>query len=517
MLSAYSGSAIRSAEAPLLTAGHSDALMQHAAYGLYTAATTELLASRGGCYGRNAVVLAGSGNNAGDALFAAARLAGRGVRTTAVLTTGTTHPAALAAFERAGGRVERLSEETLHRLGQLCAAADLIIDGILGIGGSGGLREPAASLVRELATAATGTVIACDLPSGLDATTGMVHEPVLPADLTVTFGALKAGLLTGAGARAAGRVTVIDIGLGATLPEPAIRRLEPADLAALYRQPRASDHKYTRGVLGIAAGSVKYPGAAVLATGAALATGLGMVRYLGPEPVAGLINQSHPAAVCSQESVRSSRVQAWLVGPGAEDDADQRRRARDAMSSGLPTVVDAGALPLLPRRLGPHVILTPHAGELQTVLASRKVRVTRQDIESAPADYARKAAELTGATVLLKGAVTVVASPSGALFSQAAATPWLATAGSGDTLAGILGALAATLAEDDDGAAAGRLGVPEADTWAAVAAAAALLHGLAGTRAAAFGPVVVSGLPKHVGAVLADLLTGPPDRTQFTK
>lgn len=517
MLSAYSGSAIRSAEAPLLMAGHSDALMQRAAYGLYTAATAELVASTGGCYGRNAVVLAGSGNNAGDALFAAARLAGRGVRTTAVLTTPTTHHAALAAFERAGGRIERLTEDTQPRLVRVCAAADLIIDGILGIGGSGGLRGPAASLVRELAGTTTATVVACDLPSGLDATTGTVNEPVLRADLTVTFGALKAGLLTGPGAEAAGRVTVVDIGLGATLPEPAVRRLEAADLAALYRRPRAADHKYTRGVLGIAAGSVKYPGAAVLATGAALATGLGMVRYLGPESVAGLINRTHPEAVCSQDSVRSSRVQAWLVGPGAEDDADQRRRARDAMSSGLPTVVDAGALPLLPRKLGPQVILTPHAGELQAVLAARKVRVTRGDIESAPADYARRAAELTGATVLLKGSVTVVASPSGALFSQAAATPWLATAGSGDTLAGILGALVATLAEDDDGSAAGRLGVPEPDTWAAIAAAAALLHGLAGTRAAASGPVVVSELPNHVGAVLADLLTGPPHRTQFTK
>ncbi|GAA1108601.1 NAD(P)H-hydrate epimerase [Arthrobacter flavus] len=516
MLSAYSGSAIRSAEAPLLDAGQGAALMQRAAYGLYAAAAAELISRTGGCYGRTAVVLAGSGNNAGDALFAAARLAGRGVRTTAVFTSATTHPLALAAFQRAGGRVELLSEATTGRLVGSTAAADLVIDGILGIGGSGGLREPAATFVRELAAAATGVVVACDLPSGVDAHTGVVNEPVLHADLTVTFGALKTGLLAGPGAHAAGRVVVVDIGLAGSLPEPDLFRLEAADAAALYRRPRPADHKYTRGVLGIAAGSAMYPGAAVLATGAALATGLGMVRYLGPPSVADLVNRTHPEAVCSQEQVKPTHVQAWLVGPGADEDPDQRRRARDAMASGLPTVVDAGALALLPRRLAPQVILTPHAGELQAVLAKRKVKATRRDIEAAPTEYARIAAELTGATVLLKGAVTVVASPSGSLFSQADATPWLATAGSGDTLAGILGALIATLADDDGDAAIERIGVPMPDKWAAIAAAAALLHGLAGTRAAGFGPIVVSELPQHLGAVLADLLTAPPSRTQFT-
>ncbi|WP_081743403.1 NAD(P)H-hydrate epimerase, partial [Arthrobacter sp. H20] len=317
MLSAYSGSAIRSAEAPLLTAGHGDALMQRAAHGLYAAAAGELIESTGGCYGRTAVVLAGSGNNAGDALFAAARLAGRGVLTTAVLTSESTHPQALAAFERAGGRVELLTPASTDHLVSSCAGADLIIDGILGIGGTGALREPAATFVRDISAVASGVVVACDLPSGMDADTGAVNEPVLRADLTVTFGALKTGLLTRAGAEAAGRIRVVDIGLDATLPAPAVFRLEPADAAALYRRPRATDHKYTRGVLGIAAGSAKYPGAAVLATGAALATGLGMVRYLGPRSVADLVNRTHPEAVCSQDSVKSNHVQAWLIGPGA--------------------------------------------------------------------------------------------------------------------------------------------------------------------------------------------------------
>jgi NAD(P)H-hydrate repair Nnr-like enzyme with NAD(P)H-hydrate dehydratase domain len=154
--------------------------------------------------------------------------------------------------------------------------------------------------------------------------------------------------------------------------------------------------------------------------------------------------------------------------------------------------------------VGPQVILTPHAGELRQLLAERGLDAERSEIEAEPAHFALRAAETTGATVLLKGFTTVVAAPSGALFVQADATPWLATAGSGDTLSGIVGALAATLAED--GGAAGRIGVAQEDLWAAVAAAGALIHGSAGRRAALRGPVVVSDLPADIGAVVADLL-----------
>ncbi|WP_028278402.1 NAD(P)H-hydrate epimerase [Arthrobacter sp. H5] len=516
MLSAFTGDQIRAAEAPLLEAGLGNALMQRAAHGLYAAAVAALVSATGRSYGRTVVVLAGSGNNGGDALFAGARLAKRGSSTTAVLTSDRTHPEALAAFEAAGGRVERLSAESTGRLAIQCTRAHLIIDGILGTGARGGLREPAAGLVRELEAAraaparagrSRAVVVACDLPSGVDVNTGVGHNPILGADVTVTFGGMKTGLLMGEGAWKSGRIVTGEIGLG-SLGDPSMRRLESSDLADLYPQPQPTDHKYSRGVLGIAAGSDKYPGAAVLATGAALATGVGMVRYLGPPSVAALIHATHPEAVCSQGSVGLSHVQAWLVGPGAEEDPGQRQRARDAISSGLPTVVDAGALPLLPKRVGPHVILTPHAGELQALLARRRVRVSREDIETAPAEFALKAAELTGATVLLKGFVTVVAAPTGELFSQANATPWLATAGSGDTLAGILGALAATLTDEDDDAVT-RLGLSPTARWAVVGAAAAVIHGLAGTRAAERGPVVVSNLPRDIGAAIADLLRPP--------
>ncbi|GAB3544835.1 bifunctional ADP-dependent NAD(P)H-hydrate dehydratase/NAD(P)H-hydrate epimerase [Arthrobacter tumbae] len=508
MLSAYTGNQVRAAESPLLEAGLGDELMQRAAHGLAQACAAELQAT-GGSYGRVVVVLAGSGNNGGDALYAGARLQQRGAGTTAVLTSDRVHTDALAAFRAAGGRVEHLTAATQDRVLERVVAADLVIDGILGTGGVGGLRGAAADLIgRVNARGVAGRVVACDVPSGVNADTGESSGEVLAADLTVTFGGLKSGLLAGAGARAAGRVTTIDIGLAETLPEPTVYSLEPADFRHLYARPQPADHKYSRGVLGIAAGSALYPGAAVLATGAALATGVGMIRFLGPAPVTTLINTVHPEAVCSHGSVSDSHVQAWLVGPGAAEDPGQRQRARDAIASGLPTVVDAGALPLLPEAVGSHVILTPHAGELAALLERRGETMERQAIEAAPVDYARRAAEATGATVLLKGYTTVVAAPDGTVFSQANATPWLATAGSGDTLAGILGALVATNARNNDAGAP--LALPSSSRWAALAAAAAMLHGLAGQRAAKRGPIVVSDLPRHIGRAIHELLRDPP-------
>ncbi|MUK03091.1 bifunctional ADP-dependent NAD(P)H-hydrate dehydratase/NAD(P)H-hydrate epimerase [Vibrio cholerae] len=510
MLKAFSGGDVRSAEAPLIDAGQGHALMQKAAHGLFGVVLGLLRDAGRGTYGATAVVLAGSGNNGADALYAGARLLRRGVSTTAILTSDRVHAASLAAFVAAGGTPVRLDSAAPVDLAAHAAASDVLIDGILGTGSSGGLRGASAEFVRAFAAAAgprgrrSTIVVACDLPSGLGVDSGLVEGPVLSADVTVAFGAAKPGLLIGQGAVVAGELDVVDIGLDFSAFTPVVRRLLDADAAALLRIPGAHDHKYSRGVLGVAAGSARYPGAAVLAVGAALATGIGMVRYLGPTAVAALIHQRHPEAVASSGSLADARSQAWLVGPGAVDDDDQRTRALDAMASGRPVVVDAGALADLPEHLGPQVILTPHAGELRRLLTERGVRAERAEIEAEPARFAVRAAELTGATVLLKGFTTVVAAPSGALFVQADATPWLATAGSGDTLSGIVGALAATLAEDDD--AAGRIGVEPDDLWAAAAAAAALIHGRAGQRAALRGPVVVSNLPVDIGAVIADLL-----------
>ncbi|WP_434614829.1 bifunctional ADP-dependent NAD(P)H-hydrate dehydratase/NAD(P)H-hydrate epimerase [Arthrobacter sp. A5] len=589
MLRAYSGTDVRAAEQPLLAAGQGPVLMQRAAHGL-SHAVVQLLKERcGGVYGARIVVLVGSGNNGADALYAAAALAARGARATAVLGSAGVHAAALAGFRRAGGRTVMLpdpdaggagghveaerdtagggdaagdgradtagdaagdgegyaagnGEKSLFGDGPESAqadggwlaeavAADVLIDAVLGTGARGGLREPWAAAVRSLQNLSGPSVVACDLPSGVDADTGEVFEPVLKAGLTVTFGAAKTGLFSPPGEGVAGRVQVIGIGLEGQLRDPALRRLEAADLAALLPAPDRDDQKYTRGVLGIVAGSAQYPGAAQLSCAGALACGVGMVRYLGPGSVAALIHAGSPEVVCGEGTVANSRVQAWLAGPGisgdgrvdrgdrgggaggdrrgdAGGDDGQLRRCRDAFDSGLPVVADAGALTVLPANVGAHIILTPHAGELAQLLRRLGRDVSREQVEAQGMAHALAAAKLTGATVLLKGATTLVASPGGSVFSQSEGTPWLATAGSGDTLAGILGALLAALAEDTGRFSA--LGIAAEDRWAAIGAAAASLHGRAGALAGAGGPLHARDLATAVPRIWRRLR--PPAR-----
>ncbi|UEL27533.1 NAD(P)H-hydrate epimerase [Pseudarthrobacter sp. L1SW] len=501
MISAYTGTQVRQAEEPLLASGLADVLMQRAAHGLANAVIAELKARGRRIYGASVVVLAGKGNNGGDGLYAAAFLAARGMRTTAVLTGDSAHALALAAFERAGGRLRHVTEAAPGELAAEAAPADVVIDAVLGTGAKGGLRGSAADLVSALAGLVAGRgghsfVVACDLPSGVDADSGEAFLPVLPADLTVTFGGAKAGLLADPGADYAGRVDVVPIGIEEHLPEPSLHRLDGLDLARLLPRPARRAHKYSRGVLGVVAGSADYPGAAVLACRGALAAGVGMVRYLGPPEVADLVRQSCPEVVCSTGTVAENRVQAWLVGSGmGPGDHDQLQRARDAVDSDLPVVADAGALPALPDVLPPHVVLTPHAGELAALLQRLGGTEDRDAVEAGTLAAVRRASELTGATVLLKGATTLVAAPSGGVYSQADGTPWLATAGSGDVLAGVIGALLA-----QGGSDVGRFrkaGIDAEARWAAIAALGAALHGRAGTSASdacSGGPIAAGGI-----------------------
>jgi hydroxyethylthiazole kinase-like uncharacterized protein yjeF len=475
--------------------------MQRAAHGLAIAIIRELRARGIGTYGAGVTVLTGKGNNGGDGLYAAAFLAARGMRTTAILTADAAHPQASAAFERAGGRIRHLGGTAPGELAAEAARADVVIDAVLGTGAKGGLRGSAADLVTAIAEARTqrgakGFVVACDLPSGVDADTGTVCGPVLSADFTVTFGAAKTGLLADPGADHAGRVEAVPIGIEDHLETPELRRLEDSDIARLLPQPGRRAHKYSRGVLGVVAGSADYPGAAVLACRGALAAGVGMVRYLGPPEVANLVRQSCPEVVCSAGTVADNRVQAWLVGSGmGPADNDQLQRARDAVMSGLPVIADAGALPALPDVLAPHVVLTPHAGELAALLTRLGGDEDRAVVEAGTLANVRRAAALTGATVLLKGATTLVAAPAGDVFSQADGTPWLATAGSGDVLAGVIGALLAQLGSDVERYR--QSGVEPEVRWAAVAALGAALHGKAGRAASdahCGGPITAGGV-----------------------
>jgi hydroxyethylthiazole kinase-like uncharacterized protein yjeF len=259
-------------------------------------------------------------------------------------------------------------------------------------------------------------------------------------------------------------------------------------------RPTADDDKYSRGVLGVATGSERYPGAAVLGVDAAVRTGAGMVRYVGPDAVADLVLQRRP------EVVRGvGRVQAWLIGSGidAEDPGDERREDfRRALAEGVPVVVDAGALSAALGGIQGLAVLTPHAGELQRLLAAAGEDVDRAGIARDRERWASRAAEATGAVVLLKGARSIVAAPGGSVLRLPEATPWLSTAGTGDVLAGILGTVVA--------AAAGRI-----DSHVALAeatATASLLHALAADRASGGGPIAALDVAEAVPRIVADLL-----------
>ncbi|KRD44418.1 carbohydrate kinase [Cellulomonas sp. Root930] len=488
MLQTWTSAQVRAAEEPLLAAGVP--LMERAAFALHVHVVAALRELRGAVAGARVVVLVGSGNNGGDALYAGALLARRGVDVRAVLTGARVHEGGLDALLRAGGRVLRAEEAAAA-----ASAADVLLDGILGIGTDGsGLRGAAGALVEEIVARGRPYVVAVDVPSGLGVDDGRRDGVVLDADLTVTFGVAKPGLVLPPGGRAAGRVVLVDLGLEPA-GAPEVVRLEPSDVADLWPVPAPDAHKYTRGVLGVVAGSRAYQGAAVLTTGAAVRAGVGMVRYLGDAGDA--VVAAHPEVV-----VGHGRVQAWVFGPGVSpDDAGQRRRIEYAfehvLERGEAAVVDAGALELLPARVGPHAVLTPHAGELARVLSQRGEDVDRRAVEAEPLRWARRAHELTGATVLLKGPVTVVAGAQGAVYAQADAPAWLATAGAGDVLAGLLGALLAGRVDDvhDDPSLA-----------AALAATAALVHGRAAHRATPGGPVSAREVADALPGTIAELL-----------
>jgi NAD(P)H-hydrate repair Nnr-like enzyme with NAD(P)H-hydrate dehydratase domain len=258
--------------------------------------------------------------------------------------------------------------------------------------------------------------------------------------------------------------------------------------------PQASDDKYSRGVLGVRTGSTEYPGAAVLGVEAAGRTGVGMLRYLGPRRVSTLVLQRRPEAVTAD-----GRVQAWLLGSGMAADtrsAETTKRLETALRQGVPTVLDAGALDLVGTGTGARVI-TPHYRELAGLLSGSGESVPVEEITRDPGEWAVRAAGLLDVTVLLKGSTTHVASPSGIRLTVSGAPAWLATAGSGDVLGGILGALLATHASRIDA---------DADAMAALAATASFVHAAAASRASGGGPIVALDIAEAVPATIAALL-----------
>ncbi|WP_328725975.1 NAD(P)H-hydrate dehydratase [Streptomyces sp. NBC_00259] len=469
MRHAYSVETVRAAEAELMARVPEGALMQRAAAGL-AAAVTGLLPR---VYGARVVLLVGSGDNGGDALYAGARLARRGAAVAAVLLApDRAHRQGLAAFRKAGGQV---AEDPFAVL----AVADVVLDGITGIGGHGGLRPDAVPVARA-ARGSNAMVVAVDLPSGIEADTGEVTGEALRADATVTFGTYKQGLLIDPAREHTGAVRLVDIGLEPHLPSvPDLEALQHTDVAQLLPVPAAESDKYRRGVVGVVAGSARYPGAAVLAVAGALRGGAGAVRYVGPAADA-VIARFPEALVHGWPPSRAGRVQAWVVGPGLGDGPG----VQEVLDTDVPVLVDADGLrgldPDAVRARKAPTLLTPHAGEAAALLG-----VDRKEVEGARLGTVRALAAKYGATVLLKGSTTLVAGPDERtpVRVNPTGTSWLATAGSGDVLSGLAGSLlAAGLAPLD------------------AASVAAYLHGLAARLASHDAPVaahdVATAIPR---------------------
>jgi hydroxyethylthiazole kinase-like uncharacterized protein yjeF len=489
MRAAYDAGTVRVAEQPLLDSLPDGTLMQRAASAL-ARRCADLL---GGCYGSRVVLLIGSGGNGGDALYAGARLARRGARVDALLVTDHALAPALAALHVAGGRSRPATGAE-----DLLAGADLVVDGMVGIGATGELRPAMAGLAR-LTAASDAVVVAVDVPSGVDASTGAVAGSAVRADLTVTFGALKAGLVISPGAEYAGQVELVDIGLD--LPKPGITLLDADDVAALLPQPHGETDKYGRGVVGVVAGSDTYTGAAQLVVGGALAAGAGMVRYAGVAHAAEIVRHRWPEAVITvvepgdgASVVAAGRVQAWVVGSGLGTDDKAGDIVEAVLGTDVPVLVDADAISwlathrsVLAGRSAP-TLLTPHAGEF-----ARLMDLDRSDVEAHRLDHVRRAAETLGVTVLLKGTTTLVADPAGDVRVNTAATAYLATAGSGDTLSGICGTLLAAGCAPLDAGSAG-----------------AFLHGLAGLLASGSpaAPIVAAQIADHVPAAIRAVRSG---------
>jgi len=440
-------------------------LMRRAAFGV-AAVALEVLAGR-----RRVGLLVGAGNNGGDALWAGYHLRRRGVAVSAVLLDPPrAHAEGLAAFRRAGGRVvDRLT------------GVDLVVDGIVGLSGRGPLRPAAAEHVAHL----DAPVLAVDSPSGVDPDTGAVRGPAVRAAVTVTFGCLKPVHALAD----CGDVRLVDLGLGPELGEPDLVELEAPDVGAAWPVPGPADDKYTQGVTGVAAGSATYPGAAVLATGAALLATSGMVRYAGA--AAEDVRSRWPEAICTGSITDAGRVQAWVVGPGLGTGPGAEGVLRTVLEAGVPVCADADATTLLAnnpdlwdaRDPDTPLVLTPHDREYERLAG---------EVGDDRVAAARRAAEKFGAVVLLKGHATVVAGPDGRTLVNRAGSSWAATAGSGDVLSGLIGALLA--AGLDPLRAAG---------------CAARVHVLAAELAAAGAPIpatsLLAAVPDAIRAVRAGL------------
>ena len=401
-----------------------------------------------------ALVLCGPGNNGGDGYVAARHLAERGVGVRVAAAGEPKSEAAKWARGQWSGEVEALSEST--------APAPLVIDALFGTGLKRGLDEGVSAQLARLCRAAIVTV-ACDVPSGVDSDSGAELSAVPTFGMTVTFGALKPAHRLLPAMEKCGRVVLADIGIGAdsTWHEIAQPTLPPL---------QADGHKYDRGPVHALAG--KMPGAIALAVKAAARAGAGYVRVSTSRSIDGL-----PSAVVQTDSasINDERIRCLLVGSGM---GDIPQLLTLALTSQAPKVIDADGITQLgePERLkGQDAIITPHEGEFRRLFG---------EIDGTKPERALAAAQRSGAVVVYKGGDTVVAAPDGRIGFRPPAPPWLATAGTGDVLAGTIAAMRARGMAPFDAACAG--------VW---------LHGKAAEIA---GPqMIADDLVYAIGAALA--------------
>lgn len=434
---------VRAAERAVFELVGEPLLMRRAAFGVAVVVRRmlgEQARGRAGTAGRRVVLLVGAGNNGGDALWAGTFLRRRGIAVTAVLLSPErAHPAGLAAFRRSGGRVCDASKGAVAGVSRddldgVLGSADVVVDGIVGLSGRGPLRPAAAELVDRV----RAPIVSVDLPSGVDPDTGAADGPAVTAAVTVTFGALKPVHVLAP--QRCGTIEAIDIGLGAALSEPTIRVLEAADVGELWPVPGPADDKYTQGVVGIAAGSATYLGAAVLTSGAAVLATSGLVRYAGA--AADPVRARWPEIVATGSIADAGRVQAWAIGPGLGTGSDGRSALRHVFTDGVPVCADADAITMLAhdptlwdcREPEVPVLLTPHEREFSRIAG---------DVGADRVGAARSSAAKLGVTMLIKGHATVMADANGQVLVHPCASSWPATAGSGDVLTGLIGALLA--------------------------------------------------------------------------
>jgi hydroxyethylthiazole kinase-like uncharacterized protein yjeF len=429
-----------------------EALMERAG-GVAAEIAMAMLAARRG----DVVVLAGPGNNGGDAYVCARKLRERGVAV-CVVSSGASHSPGEAADALAALR----STDVAFAPAPPAATPALIVDGLFGVGLSRALAPPYAAWVAW-ANGSGAPILALDVPSGLDAATGVAYAPAIAATATATFIALKPGLLTCDGPDHCGTLSVHALGLDADIPTPGVRlewRALVPHLPPILGRPQRKSHKGTYGRACVVGGAEGLVGAALLAGRSAIRLGAGRVVVGLAARNPPLVDMLSPELMLREADALGTDHDAWVVGPGLGGGERARALLEKVLAIDQPVVVDADALNAIAgeRTLVGMVaarrsttLATPHPAE-----AARLLQCTTEEVQADRVGAATNIARTLRAHVVLKGAGSIVARPDGTFDINASGNPALATAGSGDVLAGILGAL---LAQNVAGGEALRIGV----------------------------------------------------------